>query len=109
MSDDDTPPLPPLHHALLDDTTLAALFSDVAGCTQLIEVVIKYAHHVQTPDGQATLADAQQKLADGTAVGAQLRYIHQGDQWWDTLVRTPQGMKLVRIRHAFTRPTDNPA
>jgi hypothetical protein len=46
-----------------------------------------------------SLAEALEQLSSGTALGAQLRYSYKGADWWDTLLRTPNGFRLVRIEH----------
>jgi len=93
------PDLPVTHESILDADTLNQLFEDVSQCTHLIEVIVKYGRHTQTPDANHTLAEAKQLLADGSARGIQLRYQYDGAQWWDTLMRTPAGTRIVRIRH----------
>jgi hypothetical protein len=48
-----------------------------------------------------SLEQARQLLLEGRARGIQIRYHYDGADWWDTLMRTPQGIRLVRIRHEF--------
>lgn len=97
--------LPDLHEAVLDDATLDELFADVANCTQISEVIAKHGTRQHTPDRSYTLDDARRMLLDGSVLGVQLRYTYEGDQWWDTLMRIPAGVRLVRIRHSFDTPT----
>ena len=93
------PELPVINEAILDTDTLQQLFEDVRQCTHLIEVIVKRDPRVQTPDANYTLDQAIQMLNDGSAMGIQLRYSFDGAQWWDTLMRTPGGTRIVRIRH----------
>ena len=87
-------PLAQLIAADLDAATLAALFADLA-LTEIDEVLVKGAAEAHA--GGAGLAEAQRRLAEG-ARGIQIRYRWQGEAWWDTLVRTPTGIRLVRSR-----------
>lgn len=106
MSEPDraTPPatsVTPVQEALLDEATTSQLFFDVAQAAELVDVVYKgpgarRADPV-TAASTPTLADAQRALASGHAV--QLRYRFGGEEWWDTLVRTTAGVRLIRISH----------
>lgn len=93
------PDLPEINEAILDKATLDQLFDDVSQCTHLIEVIVKHDRRSQTPDANYTLHQARQLLEDGSAMGIQLRYQYDNAQWWDTLMRTPTGTRIVRIRH----------
>jgi len=103
--------LPELHQAILDPQTLDQLFTDIDQCTRLVEVMVKIAPQVHTPETTAfSLEQARQMFDEGSALGVQLRYVYQESHWWDTLMRTQQGIRLVRIRHVFdlsAAPTDN--
>ncbi len=86
-------PLATLTTAVLDEATLAALFADIAALTTVDEVQVKGAATAYA--GAAGLADGQRLLAAG-ARGLQIRYRWNGEAWWDTLIRTPAGIRLVR-------------
>lgn len=94
-----TPELPELNEAILDTDTLNQLFEDISRCTHLIEVIVKQGPRSQTPDATHTLDDAKKMLEDGSVMGVQLRYSYDDGQWWDTLIRTQAGVRIVRIRH----------
>lgn len=97
--------LPDLHQAVLDAATIDQLFADIDQCAELIEVMVKPAARAHTPQiTSCSLAQARRLLDEGDALGVQLRYGYQGAQWWDTLMHTPQGVRLVRIRHALDLP-----
>lgn len=87
-------PMPQLQQADLDPATLDALFADLAQCAQIDEVLVKGA-----ADGRAGrlagLEQARAALAAG-ARAVQIRYRWQGATWLDTLMRTPQGVRIVR-------------
>jgi hypothetical protein len=92
----------PIHEGVLDEATLDQLFNDISQCTELIEVMVKHAPRAYTPEAAYTLEDARRMLDDGSAMGVQLRYTYNDVQWWDTLIRTPAGVRLVRIQHDFS-------
>ena len=52
--------------------------------------------------GALTLDDARQHLRARTVRGLQIRYRHDGADWWDTLMVVGVNYRLVRIRHEFT-------
>ncbi len=93
------PDLPVIHEAILNADTLNQLFDDVSQCTHLIEVIVKHDRLSQTPDANFSLEQARELFEHGSAMGIQLRYQYDGAQWWDTLMRTPAGTRIVRIRH----------
>jgi hypothetical protein len=101
MSDTPSPlNLPALQQTLLDPPTLAALFRDLAACTQIAAVLPKFAGqsaHAHTGSATITLDAAREGLADGTLRGAQIRYRYQDQVWCDTLMARPDGIRLVRI------------
>lgn len=90
--------LPDLNQAILDPETLADLFRDIAACTELIAVIPKRSGLFCDPS-PVGLEEGHRLLRDGDVRGLQIRYLHAGGEWWDTLIRLPQGVKLVRIRH----------
>lgn len=96
-------PLPDLHHAELDVTTLRQLFQDVSIHTELMEVIPKHAASTYVPEIAAiTLAEGLELLLAGGVRALQLRYRHNGTVWWDTLMSTPHGaFRIVRIQHDF--------
>ena len=96
-------PLPDLHQAELDEATVRQLFADVRDHTELMEVIPKSAASAYVPEIAAiTLAEGLELLLVGGVRALQLRYRHDGNVWWDTLMTTPQGsFRIVRIQHDF--------
>lgn len=85
----------PLNEALLDDDELVQLLSDIELAADLVQVRLKgaaAAHSVGAP----TLADATAGLVGGSVAAVQLCYEYRGQQWIDTLMRTPRGVRLIR-------------
>lgn len=91
--------VPSLNEGLLDPETVARLFADVGEHTQLLDVITKGAPGHRASSTPLSLAEAEAALASGQVRGVQLRYRWEGAEWWDTLLRLPEGFKLVRIRH----------
>jgi hypothetical protein len=91
-------PLAELIQADLDPATLDALFTDLAALCDVREVTLKGAADHLAGTTAVTLAEAQAALTAGRIRGAQIRYGYQGEVWWDTLLRLPQGVRLVRMR-----------
>lgn len=94
----ETPPLPPLHAAELDAATLARLFEDLANHAEVLEVILKAAAGGYADAGAVSLSAAREALERRTVRGAQIRYRWQADVWCDTLLVTPAGWRIVRMR-----------
>lgn len=91
---------PMLQDVMLDEATLDRLFTDVAELATLLDVAVKGAPEDMTPPSTPrSLADVRAALREGRVFGVQLRYRYAGTEWWDTLMRTASGVRLVRIDH----------
>ena len=88
--------LPDVQQAVLDAATLDALFSDLAQCAEVLSVVLKTSRG-PVAEASVSLAAGRAALEEGTARGVQIRYRHEGTEWCDTLLRTPAGVRLVRV------------
>lgn len=91
------PPLPDLQDQVLDDATVAALFRDLA-LVAVLEVRLKAAPGAHVLPGTVTLAEARAAWESGAVRGVQVRYGWEGRVWFDTLLRTPAGARLVRMQ-----------
>lgn len=100
MSDtSENAPLPPLQDALLDPETLEQLLGDLQRFAVVQEVRLKGEPLAMTSDKSVPLSEALAALREGRVLGVQLRYWYDGSNWWDTLMRTPKGIRLIRIEH----------
>lgn len=95
--------LPAMNTAFLDASQVEALLRDIEACGRIIEIIPKQVARGFVPDTAGiTLARARELLADRAVRGLQLRYHHEGAEWWDTLmVLGEDRFRLVRIRHDF--------
>jgi hypothetical protein len=76
------------------------LLGDIAACTELLEILPKYAAAQKALNGSTlTLAQTAELLESNAVRGIQLRYRYEGAVWCDTLMRTAEGYRIVRIRH----------
>ena len=100
MNDANTPDLPEINQGLLDAATLAQYYQDLE-LTRVFGVMVKGGPERYANEQSVPLETARQLLADRLCHGIQIRYIWQGEEWWDTLVSTGEGVRLVRIKHEW--------
>jgi hypothetical protein len=93
------PKLAELHESILDAETVERLFRDLAHCTRILQVMPRMASQVMIPDQSISLDAGRELLLSGQARGIQVRYCYEDAEWCDTLLRTPAGIRIVRIRH----------
>lgn len=88
-----------LYQADLDDATYGALLDDLAALSRPLVVSVKRAAQGYVEeDAGLTLARARELLEAGAVRALQVRYEHEGGIWIDTVLRTPLGARLVRVR-----------
>lgn len=88
---------PDLHESMLDEAKLDALFNDIAMEAQVLSVLLKGGAEVLAEGGDVALSDALAMLKGGRVRAVQVRYVHRGQGWTDTLLRTASGYRVVRI------------
>ena len=93
------PELPELHESLLDEATVDQLFADIKALTQVVEVIPKTLSQGYVQEGSISLDEGRRMLRQGDCRALQVRYLHDGALWWDTLMALPNGTRVVRIRH----------
>ena len=94
---------PPLHFpamcdSLLDVATVEQLFTDLAACTEILEVREKGQPCEHSDQQTIPLESARDRFLAGHCRAVQIRYLHDGYEWIDTLLQTPQGIRCVRVR-----------
>ncbi|MEZ4401160.1 MAG: hypothetical protein R3B06_14135 [Kofleriaceae bacterium] len=92
--------LPPIHDVLLDDDIVAQLFFDIEHAATLLGVTLKEHGDARAAGERLDLTAARIAFTTRAVASVQLRYVHQGSQWWDTLTHTPAGVRLIRINHS---------
>ncbi|HEX8441759.1 hypothetical protein [Archangium sp.] len=95
----DNTPLPQLQDALLDPDTLEQLVQDIQRCTVVKDVLLKGGALMMASERSVPLTEAAEALRQGRVLGVQIRYWYEGADWWDTLMRTPKGIRLIRIEN----------
>jgi hypothetical protein len=95
-------PLPQLQDALLDPETLERLFQDIQRCGVVQEVLLKDGAGAMASEKSVPLPEAMTALREGRVLGVQIRYWYDGATWWDTLMSTPRGVRLIRIEHRLS-------
>lgn len=89
-------PLSDLREAVLDDEELRALLSDIATYGEVRELSVQASPRARS-EKVARLPELYLKLVQRRVYGAQVRYEINGAAWLDTLIATPQGLRLVRV------------
>ena len=70
---------------------------DLAHCTQILAVIPKGGPQAYATDRGIDLETARLGLASGQFRGVQVRYRYEKQEWCDTLLAMPGGVRLVRI------------
>lgn len=91
-------PLPELSEGWLDPESLGQLVLDIEGLTQVLEVIVKGAPERFASDQRVALRQAFAMISTRTIQGMQVRYRWEGETYMDTLLWTPQGLKVVRMK-----------
>lgn len=76
----------------------------IKNTAQQVELRIKGGDVAYSEASADQLADLGRQLVDGTIVAVQLRYLHDGEEWCDTLMRAKKDYRLVRMRSEWPEP-----
>lgn len=92
--------LPEVLEGALDAPGLEALLDDIAATGGLLAVVVRAGRQAEPARGPSALPEVRAALLDGRVPGAQLRYVFEGQEWWDTVLSAGPGRwRVVRIAH----------
>jgi hypothetical protein len=91
--------LPPLWQATFDDRMLDQLFADLGSSAEVLLVRVKADPQRYAADEALTLGDALDRLKAGDARGVQVCYRYDGEEWADTVLRSPGGYRLIRMKN----------
>lgn len=97
MMADGKPELPPLWQANFTDETLDQYFVDLASSAEGISVQAKADPRKYSSGDPLTLNVAHDRLKAGDIRGIQIHYRYDNREWTDTLIRLPDGYRLVRM------------
>ena len=100
------PVLAELQDALIDESTLNQWFRDLEQCTEITEIIPKFAARTAVVESAISLSDARDQLVGKQLRGVQVRYRYLGAEWWDTVLAAGAHFRLVRIRHEFSNVGD---
>ncbi|MBD5780849.1 hypothetical protein IEN85_15225 [Pelagicoccus sp. NFK12] len=100
-TEDETPKLPDLQQADLDEETLDRYFLDLQECAEVFAVIPKKGPGYVAPTA-VELREGKSLLRSGQARGLQIRYGYQGAEWWDTLIVREGGVRMTRIEQNFS-------
>jgi len=90
-------PLPDLQDALIDRATLWQLADDLEAHTQILDIRQKGGPVRRADTSEVTLREAFHALEARAVFGVQIAYHYQGVTWRDTLLATPEGLRIVRM------------
>lgn len=98
--------LPDVNSAILDADSLDTLLRNLAADTEILEISVKGGRTQHASLAEGGLDEARRLLDAGAVVGVQIRYRHSSQDWCDTLLATPGGVRLVRICQTPARGPD---
>lgn len=103
MSDEELV-LPPLQDAMLAESDVLALAEDLRRVADVIGHATKGGATTRATEARSASLEADvARLLAGEVAGLQVRYRHDGKEWWDTLLALGEGrFRLVRIEHVST-------
>ncbi|MCA9795273.1 MAG: hypothetical protein KC910_25865 [Candidatus Eremiobacteraeota bacterium] len=81
-------------------------FREALGLTEILQISLKGAPLARAEAGPPDLEQALAALAEGKIRAIQVRYLFEGDQWIDTLLREAEAVRVIRMKaEDRTRPT----
>ncbi len=90
--------MPGVHEAVLDDEAFERYLDDLRTCAQDLTVLTKagasrLAEPVRDDPLQVIAAFRRQEVP-----AVQIRYVFEQENWCDTLMRCPEGARLIRTK-----------
>ncbi len=85
------------HEAFVDPATVEQLFVDLEGAAEVLAVMAKGGATDRAHGGALSLEEGRQLFVSKKVKGLQIRYRYEDSEWWDTLMHTPGGVRIVRI------------
>lgn len=85
--------LPDVQEQIVDAATVGQLFFDLEHAARVFTVL----YGTETGNASA-LGAARDAILSGSTRRVQVRYTYLGEEWWDTLMAVPEGLRIIRIR-----------
>jgi hypothetical protein len=98
MTTDQAPPLAPVWEKLIDRSTLTQLFVELKSHSRILSIRQKGGTQRYAGEEELDLASVYTRLVNGVVHGVQVRYLYDGQEWCDTLLRAHDGWKLLRMK-----------
>jgi hypothetical protein len=92
-----SPPLPSVADGLLDRAGIERLFADLASAAQVLSVQLKGSAQAYASPEQVSLEEACEALLGRRVHGVQVRYLHGGKRWCDTVLAQGDGARIIRV------------
>ncbi len=92
------PALDPVWEKLVDRATLAQLFAELKSHARVLSVREKGEAMRYSDEEFDDLTPVYTRLVSGVIHGVQVRYVYDGQNWCDTLLRSHDGWKLLRMK-----------
>lgn len=89
---------PEVRQSRIGSDQLAAYFDDLRQVADVQEVRLKAGARDKAGDATAGLERARSLLLAGEVRGIQIRYVWQGEAWWDTLIRKSRDVEMTRVQ-----------
>ena len=90
-------PLPDVDRGALDAEGGRVLFDDLAALPGAVEVRLKAGPELRAQLGPINLGRARDLLIDAMVMAVQLIYTHEGQTWFDTVLRREGAFEVVRM------------
>jgi hypothetical protein len=94
------PPLSPVWEKVIDRATLTQLFTELQSHARILSVREKGGAMQYAGEELQDFGLLQTRLVTGATHAVQVRYLYDGQEWCDTLLRAHDGWKLLRMKQA---------
>lgn len=95
----DRPITAELTEAMLEPALFERYFEDLAQFAEVLAILPKRsAQEYSGNTSDWSLEQAREAVRTGSIRGVQIRYRYQDDEWWDTLLCLPTGVRIVRMK-----------
>jgi|GEM_PF-1046499 hypothetical protein len=94
----DVPPIPLLVEGLISEQVLQQLFLDLVYAAAILSVQVKHDRFAQSSTASTTLDDACEQLKSRNVRAVQIRYLFDGSEWFDTIIRISDQFRVVRCQ-----------